>query len=148
MDKCSYSCVGSWASLPMGCMWYTGVVPFFSFFRCLVFVCSVVSDVSWLRPRRLYLSGRRSWMYSLSQKSSPVKLFMIFSLMVNLCNSREAKSIFGGLKNPRWHSLLKVGTQLILIKKGVSYKIREGATSNFAHLRISGVLWGLVGQIS
>ena len=59
---------------------------------------------------------------------------------------RAAKSIFGGLKNSRWHSLLKVGTQLILIKKGVSYKIREGATSNFANLRVLGVLWGSVGK--
>jgi len=62
--------------------------------------------------------------------------------------SREAKSIFGGLNNPRWHSLLKVGTQLILIKKGVSYKIREGSTSNFAHLRVLAVLWGQGVKIS
>ena len=60
--------------------------------------------------------------------------------------SREAKSTFGGLKTPRWHSLLKVGTQLILIKKGVSYKIREGATSNFAHLRVFGGTVGVRGQ--
>ena len=60
--------------------------------------------------------------------------------------SREAKSIFGGLKNPRWHSLLKVGTQLILIKKDVSYKIKEGATSNFAHLRVFGSIMGVRGS--
>ena len=29
---------------------------------------------------------RNNWIYSVSQKSSPLKLFAIFSLLVNLCN--------------------------------------------------------------